>query len=471
VGTDGPVMRNSLLITGGTLVTGTYSRKGDLLIADGKIAKSGILTPEEHPAGRTIDATGKFIFPGGIDPHVHLSLPTPAGKSSDDFISGSLAAIAGGTTCFIDFVTPVRGQSMTEALTLRRKEAAESKLDYSLHMGISEWNKDTASGIEHLIIREGIFSFKTYLAYRDSIGIDFGELNKVMEIVGPAGGIVLVHCEDGELISRLLREFIQSGKTGPAYHALSRPEEAETRAVTKVIEASARTGCPVYIVHTSTGTAAGIIRQAKQSGVRVLSETCPQYLLLDDSRYTGDNEENILPFIISPPLRKKENQDILWKGLSDGTVDVVSTDHCPFLLHGQKDQGRSDFTKIPNGAGGIEHRLTLLYTYGVQCNKIGLQKFVGLTSTRPAEIFGLGNSKGKLEPGFDADIAIWDPDIEETISVENHFQHCDSDIYQGFHVTGKPSHVIVNGKVFFEKGHFTDLSNIHGRFLKATTKF
>ena len=454
-----------ILIKNGTLITAMSSCKGDIAVSDGKITKTGTLDPKDFPDHQVIDAMGKLIFPGGIDPHVHLALPTPAGPSSDDFFSGSRAAIAGGTTSFIDFVTPGRGQSLTEALVLRKQEASSSLLDYSLHMGISEWTKQTPSEIHHIIEKEGISSFKTYLAYRESIGIDYSALKQVMEIVGPQGGIVLIHCEDGEMISRLQHEFIAAGKTGPQYHAESHPAEAEIRAVENVIELSARTNCPVYIVHTSTGKAKEAITEAKKSGLKIFAETCPQYLVLDDSVYFSDPDaRKVLPFIISPPIRKKADQMELWKGLSDGTFDTVATDHCPFNLSGQKDRGINNFTKIPNGAGGIEHRLSLLYTYGVLTKRITLQEFVSLTSTRPAEIFGWGNRKGKLEAGFDADIVIWDPDHKDVISVNNHFQNCDSDIYEGLPIQGKPAIVMINGKIAFAHG-MPRISGLNGHFL------
>ena len=441
------------LITNGTIHTVDSSYKADLVIADGKITDIGQLNPKAYPNNQVIDALGKYIFPGGIDPHVHLALPTPAGNSSDNFVTGSKAAIAGGTTCFMDFVTPRRGQSLIEAVRLRKAEAAASKVDYSLHAGISEWNIASQAEIIHCIEKEGITSFKTYLAYRESIGIKYAELKAVMEIVSQIGGKVLVHCEDGDMVSALQKSFLREGKTNAAFHAKSHPPEAEIRAVEKVIELSAITGCPVYIVHTSTGEAANAIRKAKESGLKVLGETCTQYLMLDDSVY-ADSIENIkvLPYVISPPLRSKKDQEILWESLTDGSFDTVATDHCPFNLFGQKDRGVNDFTKIPNGAGGIEHRLSLLYTYGVLTKKITLNQFVNLTSTRPAEIFGFGNRKGKLQPGYDADIVIWNPDTKGTISAKNHFQNCDTDIYEGISVKGKPEIVMVNGIIAFRDG-------------------
>jgi dihydropyrimidinase len=348
---------------------------------------------------------------------------------------------------------------------LRKAEAAASKVDYSLHAGISEWNIAAASEIIHCIEKEGITSFKTYLAYRESIGISYARLRSVMEIVGPAGGTVLVHCEDGDIVRGLQKSFLQQGKQKASFHALSHPPEAEIRAVDKVIELSALTGCPVYIVHTSTAGAAKAIFSAKRSGLKVYGETCIQYLMLDDSVY-DDSLDNIkvLPYVISPPLRSKKDQGMLWKGLADGTFDTVATDHCPFNLFGQKDLGLNDFTKIPNGAGGIEHRLSLLYTYGVLTGKITLNQFVDLTSTRAAGIFGFGNRKGKLQPGFDADIVIWNPEVKGIISADNHFQHCDSDIYENFPVQGKPEIVLVNGTIAFRNGKL-ETEELNGRFI------
>jgi dihydropyrimidinase len=442
-----------LLIINGTIISPDENLRKDLVIIGKSISEKRQIDPSEYEDPIIVDAAGKLVFPGGIDPHVHFALPTPAGNSCDDFRSGSIAGLAGGTTSFIDFVTPRRGQSLMEALHQRKAEALSSLTGYHLHMGISEWNPGIAAEIIPCIEKEGIRSFKTYLAYKESIGISFSELHQVMDVVGPAGGLVMVHCEDGEMISRLRLEFIHEEKTRALYHALSHPPEAEIRAVNEVIGLSAKTNCPVYIVHTSTCQAAQAIREAKKAGLPVFGETCPQYLLLNDSVYYEKSDNlGVLPYVISPPLRKTIDQECLWNGLSDGTFDTVATDHCPFNLIGQKDRGIHDFSKIPNGAGGIEHRLSLLYTYGVLTGKITLNQFVSLVSTRPAEIFGMADSKGKLDPGYDADIVIWDPDYRGIISVKNHFQHCDSEIYEGFSIHGRPETVILGGKIVFNEG-------------------
>jgi dihydropyrimidinase len=454
----------SLLILNGTIVSAENAKKGNIAVSGGKIIRTGEFNIDEFSGSEKIDASGKIIFPGGIDPHVHLALHTPAGPSSDDFYTGSKAAISGGTTSFIDFVTPARGQSLKDALTARKKDAQNSLLDFKFHMGISEWNKAIASETETLMDSEGITSFKTYLAYRNTIGIDEAELDQVMKTVAQKDGIVLVHCEDGDMISKLQKEFLSLGKTAPEYHALSRPEEAEIRAIEKVIELSVRTHCRTYIVHSSTQRSAEIIRQAKASGIRVFAETCPQYLLLDESVYFSEDRMKSLPYIISPPIRKKENQEGLWNGIASGTFDTVATDHCPFNLHGQKDRGLHDFTKVPNGAGGIEHRLALLYTYGVLPGRITMEQFVKLTSTMPAELFGMGAFKGRLEAGYDADIVIWDPEWKGKISVKNHYQNCDSDIYEDIQVHGRAETVIVNGEIAFSENRFSS-KPAKGRYL------
>jgi dihydropyrimidinase len=439
---------NPILIINGTIVKAETSSKQDLAIENGKITVCGIIDPALFPGYQVIDAAGKFVIPGGFDPHVHFALPTPAGNSCDDFRSGSMAALAGGTTFFMDFVTPRRGQSLMDALKSRRAEAETSLTGYGLHLGISEWNPAIARKIVPIIKKEGITSFKAYLAYRETIGIGYDDLQQLMEIVGPAGGLVMVHCEDGEMIARRQQDFLRQGRTQAMYHALSHPPEAEIRAIEKVIGLSAKTNCPVYIVHTSTREGADTIAAAKRDGIRVFGETCPHYLLLDNSVYdAGHANREVIPYIVSPPLRGKSDQRRLWKGLSDGTFDVISTDHCPFNLHGQKDLGMDDFTRIPNGAGSIEHRLALIYTYGVLAGKISMNQFVNLISTRPAEIFGYGHRKGKLLPGFDADIVIWDPDSTSVISASKHYSCCDSEIYEGVKISGKAAMTISQGTI------------------------
>lgn len=435
-----------ILIKNGQLLVEGKLTSGDVAVHRGLIMAAGALNPGDFPGYVSIDADRRFILPGGIDPHVHLALPTPAGNSCDDFIRGSMAAISGGTTTLFDFVTPQRGQSLIEALQARRREASESQAHCFLHLGISEWNPAVRHDLIQCIENSGIISVKCYLAYRESIGIDYKELREVMKTLAGRGVVLMVHCEDGKLIRRNQQELINSGKVRPAFHSVSRPAEAEISAISEVAEMSSVTGCCSYIVHISTRKGAEVVKAAKDSGISIFGETCPQYLLLDNSVYHPDlPDRKVLPYIISPPIRSLHDQEGLWDAVADGSIDVVATDHCPFNLEGQKERGILDFTRIPNGAGGIEHRLSLLFTYGVLPGKIGIQRFVELVSSNPARIFGLDKSKGRLQPGYDADIIIWNPEAAQKISAANHRSFCDTDIYEGFYLQGKAEKVFIQG--------------------------
>jgi len=436
----------SKLILNGTLINAGSTIKADLLITDGKITAIGENLTRQYPVIDILDATGKLIFPGGIDPHLHFALPTPAGSSCDDFRSGSKAAMAGGTTFFMDFVTPGMGQSLKEALLQRQAEAAISLLECRLHMGITWFDDTIPAQMEWCVKEAGINSFKAYLAYKGSIGIEYAALEQVMITAAALDTLVLVHCEEGDTILSNQQEFLKQGKTAPLYHTRSRPAETEAESVKKVIDLCRKTGCLTYIVHTSTAQSIEQIRQAKKEGLPVYCETCPQYLLLDESVYHQPLPDS-LKYVISPPIRSKTDQEALWMAIKDGTVDVISTDHCPFNTLGQKDEGISDFTKIPNGAGGVEPRLKLLYTYGVLTGKISLQQFVSLTSNNAAGIFGLYPRKGEIAIGSDADLVIWDPDFRSVISTETNIQRCDEDIFEGMEVKGNAWIVLVNGEI------------------------
>ncbi|NJO87981.1 MAG: dihydropyrimidinase [Chloroflexia bacterium] len=396
---------------------------------------------------KIIDAKGKIVFPGGIDPHVHMHLPTPAGFSSDDFYSGSKAALAGGTTTLIDFVTPKRGQSIIEALTQRKKEAENCLTDYKFHVSPVEWTRNTEKEILQCIENEGVNSFKVYMAYKDAIGLEDDEIINVMKTVGKAGRMVTVHAELGDEIETLRSKFINEGKFTPEFHPKSRPAKLEALAVKKAIEMAEKANCPLYIVHVSAKESVDYIRKAQLKGQKVFAETCMHYLLLNDSKYNGPFEQTA-PYVLSPPLRKTEDQEALWQALADGTIQTIGTDHCPFTLS-QKKTGLNDFRKIPNGAGSVEHRLSLLYTYGLLQNKINFERFIDLTSTNAANIFKLSGKKGKIEVGFDADLLIWNPEIERMISAETHQMNCDNDIFAGFEVKGAPEYVIRRGKIVY----------------------
>jgi dihydropyrimidinase len=438
-------MENTLIING-TIVTSEESYRNDLVVKDGIIIAIGEQLKESSQGYRVVDAVGKLIFPGGIDPHVHFALPTPAGPSCDDFLSGSRAAMSGGTTFFIDFVTPERGQSLKDALKLRLEEAKHSLLECGLHVGITWYDETIPDQMRWCVQEAEIKSFKAYLAYKGSIGIEYSELKMVMETAASLGAIVLVHCEEGDQILKNQQEFLKQGKTAPLYHALSRPVETESESVRKVVDLCRKTGCRTYIVHTSAAKSLEYIRQGKKEGLPLYCETCPQYLLLDESVYHKPVPES-LKYVISPPIRSKADQEALWMALQDGTVDVISTDHCPFNTFGQKDQGIHDFTKIPNGAGGVQHRLALLYTYGVLTGKIGLQQFVALTSTNAARIFGLFPRKGEIAVGSDADLVIWDPESKSVISAKTNVQTCDEDIFEGTGTKGNAWKVLIKDEL------------------------
>ncbi|MGE0090185.1 MAG: dihydropyrimidinase [Bacteroidales bacterium] len=437
----------NILIQNGKIVTSDKTYIADIFISEGKISQIGDSLTIHAKIDKTLDARGFYIFPGGIDPHVHMCLPTPAGPSSDDFVSGSKAALFGGTTTLLDFVTPKNGQSLTEALEKRRLEAQNSLCDFSFHVSPIEWTENTEHEINKCI-KAGITSFKVYMAYKGSVGLDDTDLKRVLLAVGKAGGLVTIHCELGDEIDALRDKFVSEGKTEPLYHALSRPVELEAQAVQRVVNFAKEANCAIYIVHVSSKESLKIIEKAKKSGQKVIAETCPHYLLLDDSKYNGTFNDTV-KYVLSPPLRKKEDQDALWKSIQNGVVSTVGTDHCPFNLS-QKSVGKDDFRKIPNGAGGVEHRFSLLYTYGVLKNRITLNQFVNITSTQAAKIFGLYPQKGEIAIGSDADLLIWNPEKENTISVKNHQQNCDLEIFEGFKTKGVPEFIIAGGQLFPE---------------------
>lgn len=448
-----------ILIKNGIIVNANKSEQADILISEDKIEKvaKDIKTDNNY---HIIDANGKFIIPGGIDPHVHMQLPTPAGPSSDDFLSGSRAALFGGTTTIIDFVTPYRGQSMCDALDERILEAKKSLTNYSFHISPVEWRNSTESEIAECLKR-GFNSFKVYLAYKNAVGLNDDEFENVLKTVAKEGGLVTIHCEDGDKVDELRNKFVSEGHITPEYHAKSRPAEFEAQAVQKSIELAEKYNCPIYIVHVSSELSLKYISDAQLKGQAVFAETCPHYLFLEDSKYIGEFK-NTAAYVMSPPLRKKTDQEALWEAITTRTVKTIGTDHCPFNL-AQKGVGIDDFRKIPNGAGGVEHRMALLYTYGVLENRISLNDWVDICSTQAAKIFGL-SQKGSINVGKDADIVIWNPDYEKIISSKNHYQNCDLEIFEGFKTKGLAEIVIRNGEIVVEDGELI-VSNNTGKII------
>ena len=435
-------------------------------IENGSIQSINSSVPDEK-FDRVIDAEGKFVFPGGVDPHVHFDLPTPAGSSVDDFKSGSVAALIGGTTSILDFVTPRRGQSMVEALEIRLKEAQGSFVDYSLHVSPVEWRDSTESEIK-ACVDAGFPSFKVYMAYRSNIGLNNEVLFKVLTTVAKYGGMVTVHAEMGDKIDLLRDQFLAEGKSEPLYHLLSRPPGTESEAVRQVIDLAHIAECPLYIVHVSSEESLIHIAAAQDRGQVVFAETCPHYLLLNDTKYNGSFSQ-VAPYVISPPLRKVSDNEALWIALKQGVVQTVGTDHCPFNLS-QKMAGEFDFRKIPNGAGGVEHRLTLLYSYGIQQELITKQQFIDVTSSNAAQIFGCWPQKGSITVGADADLVIWDSQKKNTIQAATHKSTSDTEMFEGFETLGAPEFVIKGGRIVVEKGDLI-LGNLQkGKILRRDIK-
>ena len=439
-----------ILIRNGDIVTAQKRWRGDIRCREGRIVElAEALEPDSED--EVLDASDRLVFPGGVDPHVHLQLPVAGTVSADDFESGTAAALAGGTTTVVDFVHPDRGESFLEALEARREEARASVADYGLHMAVTWWGEETARWMADCVHREGIPSFKLYMAYKETVGLEDAELIHALEAAHGLAARVLVHAEHGDMVEYLRGRLAAAGSLGPEAHPRSRPAELEGEATSRITILAGLIGTSVYVVHVTCRQAVEALRRARDAGQSIYGETCPQYLLLDESAYERPDFE-AASYVIAPPLRAVEHQEDLWEALRTGILQVVGTDHCPFNLAGQKELGRHDFRKIPGGAAGVEHRLALLYSYGVRPGRIELQEFVDLTSTRPAQLFGLYPRKGSISIGADADLVLWDPGASGTISAATHHQRCDRSIFEGFPVTGLPSTVIAAGRVQYQDG-------------------
>ncbi len=456
-----------VLIKNGTIVTALDKWVGDVYCKDGKIAAistSGSSDLEASSGDESIDASGQYVFPGGLDPHVHMELPFMGTVASDDFETGTAAGVAGGTTSIIDFVIPQRNEDLMEALSAWHDKSKKSVADYAFHMAVTWWGDQTANWMRRCVEQEGIPSFKVFMAYRGAIGVDDHELIQVLKTAKELDGLVNVHAEHGDMVVELQDKLIADGLTAPKYHALSRPPEVEGEATTRVIMMGKMAKQPVYIVHVTCEPAVRAVASARMEGLPVYGETCIQYLLLDDSVYDKPDFEGAA-YVMSPPIRPKGHQDVLWNALKAGQLQVVATDHCPFNQKGQKDMGKDDFRKIPNGAAGIQNRLSLLYTHGVLEGRLNLHEFVDLTSTRAAKIFGLYPRKGSITVGADADLVVWDPGATSVISAKTHRHRCDRNIFEGFEVKGTPSHVVVAGRVQYRDGDLR-VERGAGRYLK-----
>lgn len=433
----------SILIKNGNIITASDNYIADIFI-DGQTIQT-IGKNLQVDADEIIDATGKLVMPGGIDPHVHLSMPFMGTFSSDTYETGTRAALFGGTTMVIDFILQTQGKSLQSALEDWQSRATGTAVgDYSFHMAVTDFNEETKKEIQHFVEEEGITSFKTFMAYKGALMVDDRQMVGLMQEVKKQGGLVTVHATNGDMIDYLVAKNKADGNTAPIYHYLSQPEITEAEASGRFADMIEYTGCPGYIVHMTCEGALNAVRNATRRNQHLFVETCIQYLVLDASLYENDFEG--AKWVMSPPLREKKDQATLWAGINQGLVNVVATDHCPFMWE-QKLMGKNDFSKIPNGHPAIENRMELLFSEGVQKGKITLNKFVEVTSTNAAKIFGMFPKKGTIGIGGDADIVIIDPTEKHTLSAATHHMNVDYSGYEGWELTGKIKTVLLRGKI------------------------
>jgi dihydropyrimidinase len=461
------------VIAGGTCVTASDTFAADLWIDNGKISALVAHGTDMGQADRKIDATGKYVIPGGIDAHTHLDMPFGGTNSVDDFESGTLAAAHGGTTCIIDFAIQKKGGSLKEALdTWHHKAEGNAYIDYAFHMIATDLPPQSLAEMSQ-IVDEGVTSFKLFMAYPGVLLLDDQSIFRAMLRAGELGALICMHAETGLPIDVLVERALAQGHTAPIYHALTRPEVAEATGTERAISLAEMAHVPVYLVHLSAERALTRVMEARDRGLPTYAETCPQYLFLseDDLRGKpageGEGEFEGAKYVCTPPLRPRHHHEPLWRGLRNNDLQVVSTDHCPFCMKGQKELGRGDFSKIPNGMPGIETRLHLLYE-GVRQNKISLNRFVEITSTAPAKIFGLYPRKGTIAVGADADVVVWDPEKRYELSHKNLHMKADYASYEGKVVTGAPSQVLSRGELIVDNDKMLGRKG-QGGFLRRAT--
>ncbi len=452
----------AVLIKGGTVVNADRTFRADVLCEDGLVTAVG--EGLDAPGGATVvDAGGQYVMPGGIDPHTHMQLPFMGTVASDDFYSGTAAGLAGGTTMIIDFVIPSPQTRILEAYQQWREWAEKSVADYSFHVAITWWDESVHADMGTLVENHGVNSFKHFMAYKNAIMCDDETLVNSFTRARELGAICTVHAENGDLVFRLQKDIYDKGITGPEGHPLSRPPEVEGEAANRAIRIAEVLKVPLYVVHNSCRQSLEAITRARNEGQRVFGEVLAGHLLVDDSVYRNTDFETAAAHVMSPPFRSAEHQAALWRGLQAGNLQTTATDHCCFCAD-QKAMGKDDFRNIPNGTGGVENRLEVLWEHGVRTGKLTMNEFVRVTSTNTAQIFNIYPRKGVVAVGADADIVVWDPEASKTISAKTHKQNVDYNIFEGMTVTGCASHTISNGKVVFANGEL-DVERGAGRYV------
>ncbi|SNR45780.1 dihydropyrimidinase [Paracoccus sediminis] len=446
------------VIRNGTIVTADLTYKADVLIEHGRIAAIG----QGLTGDTTLDATGCLVMPGGIDPHTHLEMPFMGTYSADDFDSGTRAALAGGTTMVVDFALPSPGQGLLDALQMWDNKSGRAHCDYSFHMAVTWWDRQVFDEMQAVVDR-GITSFKHFMAYKGALMVNDDELFSSFRRVGDLGGVALVHAENGDVVAELSARLLAEGNTGPEAHAYSRPPQVEGEATNRAIMVADMAGVPLYVVHVSCEDSHEAIRRARSQGKRVWGEPLIQHLTLDESEYFNPDWDHAARRVMSPPFRDKRHQDSLWAGLQSGSLSVVATDHCAFTT-AQKRNGIGDFTKIPNGTGGLEDRMPMLWTHGVATGRLTPNEFVAVTSTNIAKILGMYPRKGAVLVGSDADLVVWDPEAEKTIAAGSQQSAIDYNVFEGQRVKGLPRYVLTRGHVAVDGGTL-DSREGHGEFV------
>jgi dihydropyrimidinase len=440
----------SILIKGGRVITAADDYVGDVYVEDERISLIG--ESLDVQADRTIDATGKYVLPGLIDPHTHLDMPFGGTTTIDDVESGHVSAAFGGTTCHVDFVIQPQGMSFGDALDeWKAKANGKALIDVGYHMAVTDLRE--GGSLEELatLPDQGVTSYKLFMAYKGAIMVDDETLFRTMQVAADTGALVMVHAEHGDSIAVLVEQALAAGNTAPHFHALTRPPETEGEATNRAIQLARVAGCNLYVVHVSCKEAVEPIAIAREKGWDVWGETCTQYFFVDYSFLERPDFEGA-KYVYTPPPRPKANQDVLWAAVKNDVLSAISTDHCAFLWDGQKSLGKDDFSKIPNGGPGIENRLQMIHEFGVRAGRISLNRMVELLATNPAKLFGLYPRKGTIAPGSDADVVIFDPEKKLTISASTHHSKADYNLFEGTEVTGTPELVMRRGEILVEGG-------------------